>query len=291
MTENMLLEVKNLTKSYTSGYIRTTEVIGAKNVSFDMKRSEVFCLVGESGSGKTTVGNIILRLIKPTSGEIFLDNKDAFSYDKKAYWRKVQAIFQDPYSSFNFFYNVDKPLNDAFDLIKKPLSKEKRKKIISSVHILSQIRSLRKKKKLSKEERKKIISSVLQTIGMNPDEIMGRYPHQLSGGQMQRLLIARSLIIHPNLLVADESTSMIDASTRVAVLNELLRLKEVEKMSVLFITHDLSQAYYIGDRIAIMKNGEIVEQGTVKEVIFHPEHPYTKNLVASVPPIHERWEL
>ena len=264
MNENMLLEVKNLTKLYTSGYVRTTEVIGAKNVSFDMERSEIFCLVGESGSGKTTVGNIILRLIKPTSGKILLDGKDAFSYNKKAYWRKVQAIFQDPYSSFNFFYNVDKPLNDAFDLLEKPLSKD---------------------------ERKKIIKSTLETIGMNPDEIMGRYPHQLSGGQMQRLLIARSLIIHPNLLVADESTSMIDASTRVAVLNELLRLKEKEKMSVLFITHDLSQAYYIGDRIAIMKNGEIVEQGPVKEVIFNPKHPYTKNLVASVPPIHERWEL
>jgi len=262
--KDTLLKVKNLTKIYTSGYVRTTEIVGAKNVSFDMKRSEVFCLVGESGSGKTTVGNIILRLIKPTSGEIFLDDKDAFSYDKRAYWRKVQAVFQDPYSSFNFFYNVDKPLNDAFDLLENSPSKE---------------------------ERKKIISSVLQTIEMNPDEILGRYPHQLSGGQMQRLLIARSLIIRPNLLVADECTSMIDASTRVAVLNELLRLKEVEKMSVLFITHDLSQAYFIGDRIAIMKNGEIVEEGPVKKVIFHPKHPYTRNLVASVPPLHERWEL
>ncbi len=264
MTENKLLEVNDLTKMYTSGYVRTVEVTGAKKVSFNVERSEVFCLAGESGSGKTTVGNAILRLIKPTSGKILLDGKDAYSYDKKAYWRKVQAIFQDPYSSFNFFYNVDKPLNDAFDLLEQSTSKD---------------------------ERKKIIRSTLETIGMNPDEIMGRYPHQLSGGQMQRLLIARSLIIHPNLLVADESTSMIDASTRVAVLNELLRLKQVEKMSVLFITHDLSQAYYIGDRIAIMKNGEIVEQGAVKDVIFHSQHPYTKDLVASVPPIHERWKI
>jgi peptide/nickel transport system ATP-binding protein len=264
MNENTLLEVNNLTKLYTSGYIRTTEVVGAKDVSFNMERSEIFCLVGESGSGKTTVGNIILRLIKPTSGKILLDGKNAFLYEKKAYWRKVQAVFQDPYSSFNFFYNVDKPLNDAFDLLEKTSPKD---------------------------ERKKIIRSTLETIGMNPDEIMGRYPHQLSGGQMQRILIARSLIIHPNLLVADESTSMIDASTRVAVLNELLRLKEVEKMSVLFITHDLSQAYYIGDRIAIMKDGEIIEQGSVTDVIFHSKHPYTKNLVSSVPPIHEKWNL
>lgn len=291
MKENTLLEVENLTKLYTSGYIRTVEVIGVKNVSFNIKKGEIFCLVGESGSGKTTVGNIILRLIKPTSGKVLLNGEDAFSYDRQVYWRKVQAVFQDPYSSFNFFYSVDKPLNDAFNLVKKPLSKEKRKKITSSVHILSQIRNFRKKKKLSKEERKNILSSALQTIGMNPDEIMGRYPHQLSGGQMQRLLIARSLIIHPNLLVADELTSMIDASTRVTVLNELLRLKKNEKMSVLFITHDLAQAYFIGDRIAIMRKGEIVERGPVKKVIFNPEHPYTKELVASVPPLHEKWEL
>jgi len=264
MKGDAVVRVKNLTKLYTSGYIRTTEVVGAKNVSFDIKKGEIFCLVGESGSGKTTVGNMILRLIKPTSGKILLDGKDAFSYDKKAYWRKVQAVFQDPYSSFNFFYNVDKPLNDAFDLLENSPPKE---------------------------ERKKIIRSTLETIGMNPDEILGRYPHQLSGGQMQRLLIARSLIIRPSLLVADEPTSMIDASTRVAVLNELLRLKEVAKMSVLFITHDLAQAYYIGDRIAIMKKGEIIEQGPVRKVIFSPKHPYTKNLVASVPPLHERWEL
>ena len=264
MKKNMLLDVKNLTKLYTSGYIRTVEVIGSKNVSFDIKKGEIFCLVGESGSGKTTVGNIILRLIRPNSGKVLLNGKDAFSYDKRDYWKKVQAVFQDPYSSFNFFYNVDKPLNDAFDLLENSTSKD---------------------------ERKKIIKSTLETIGMNPDEILGRYPHQLSGGQMQRLLIARSLIIHPNLLVADELTSMIDASTRVAVLNELLRLKKNEKMSVLFITHDLAQAYFIGDRIAIMRKGEIVERGSVEKVIFNPKHPYTKELVSSVPPLHEKWEL
>jgi peptide/nickel transport system ATP-binding protein len=264
MKKGVTLRVKNLTKLYTSGYVRTTKMVGAKNVSFDIKKSEIFCLVGESGSGKTTVGNIILRLIKPTSGKILLDGKDAFSYDEKAYWRKVQAVFQDPYSSFNFFYTVDKPLNDAFNLLENSPSEE---------------------------ERKKILRSTMETIGMNPDEIMGRYPHQLSGGQMQRLLIARSLIIHPELLVADESTSMIDASTRVAVLNELLRLKKMEKMSVLFITHDLAQAYYIGDRIAIMEKGKIIEQGPAGKVIFRPKHPYTKNLVASVPPLREKWEL
>ena len=253
-----------MTKFYTSGYIRTSKVIGTRDVSFRLKKGEIFCLVGESGSGKSTVGNIILRLVKPTNGQIFLDGKSIFSYDKRAYWRKVQPVFQDPYSSFNFFYTVDTPLEDAFNLLENSPPKDKRKEIIRAT---------------------------LETIGINPDEILGRYPHQLSGGQMQRILIARALIIGSDLLVADEPTSMIDASTRVAVLNELLRLKEREKMSVLFITHDLAQAYFIGDKIAIMRKGKIVERGPIERVIFNPKHPYTKELVASVPPLHEEWEL
>jgi len=259
-----LLEIKNLTKFYTSGYVWTEKKIAVDNVSFSIRKGEIFCLVGESGSGKTTIGNIILRLLKPTSGNLSLDGKEINLYDKKTYWRKVQAVFQDPYSSFNFFYTIDKPLNDAFNLLEN---------------------------NFSKEERKKIIKNTFKKIGMNPDEIMGRYPHQLSGGQMQRILLARSFILHPRILVADEPTSMVDASTRVAVLNELLRLKEEEELSVLFITHDLAQAYYIGDRIAIMQKGKIVESGLIEETIFNPKQSYTKNLVASVPPLHERWKL
>lgn len=259
-----LLEIENLTKLYTSGYVWTEKVVAVDNVSFSIKKSEIFCLVGGSGSGKTTIGNIILRLIKSTSGKIILNGRDIYSYNRKAYWKKVQAVFQDPYSSFNFFYTIAKPLNDAFNLLEESPSKE---------------------------EREKIIKTALEKIGMNPDEIMGRYPHQLSGGQMQRILIARSFILHPRLLIADELTSMIDASTRVAVLNELLRLKKEEKLSVLFITHDLAQAYYIGDRIAIIEKGKIVESGLVEEVIFSPKHSYTKSLIASVPPLHGRWKL
>jgi peptide/nickel transport system ATP-binding protein len=259
-----LLEIENLTKFYTSGYVLTEKKVAVDNVSFSIKKSEIFCLVGESGSGKTTIGNIVLRLLKPTGGKILLDGRDIHSYDKKTYWRNVQAVFQDPYSSFNFFYTIDKPLNDAFNLLER---------------------------KSSREERKKVIKGTFEKIGMNPDEIMGRYPHQLSGGQMQRILLARSFILHPKLMIADEPTSMVDASTRVAVLNELLRLKEEEKLSVLFITHDLAQAYYIGDRIAIMQKGKIVESGLVEETIFNPKHQYTKNLVASVPPLHEKWKL
>jgi len=125
---------------------------------------------------------------------------------------------------------------------------------------------------------------------MNPDEILGRYPHQTSGGQMQRLLVARALIIGPDLLLADEATSMVDVSTRVEILNELTRLKE-EGMSVLFITHDVAQAYYISDRAAVMKDGEIVEMGLAEEAFFESKHPYTKNLISSMPKLHDKWEI
>lgn len=265
--KDVILKVENLTKYYISGYVLTKKILGAENVSFDMKKGEVLSIVGESGSGKSTVANMILRLFKPTSGKILLDGKDAFSYNKIEYWRRVQAIFQDPYSTFNQYYAVDKPLMDSFGLIENS------------------------GKKYSKTEKKEIINKTLETIGMNPDEILGRYPHQTSGGEMQRLLIARTLIIGPDVLVADEPTSMTDASTRVAILNELLRLKEKMEMAVLFITHDVGQAYYVSDRAAVMKDGRIVEIGPAEEVFFNPEHPYTKNLIASVPKVHEKWEI
>jgi peptide/nickel transport system ATP-binding protein len=263
-----LLKVENLTKYYTSGYVFTKRVCGAKDVSFSMKRGEVLSLVGESGSGKSTVAKMILRLIKPTSGRIFLDGQDALQMDKKEYWCRVQAVFQDPYSTFNGYYAVDKPLMEAFNLLRD-------------------VKGI----KYSKNEKRKIIESTLKKIGINPDEVLGRYPHQLSGGQMQRLLVARSLIICPDLLVADEPTSMVDASTRVAVMDEILRLKKERSMSIIFVTHDVGQAYYIGDRAVVMKEGRIVESGPVEDVFFRPKHPYTKELVSSVPPLREKWKI
>lgn len=268
--EDVVLRVKNLTKYYTSGYVFTKRVLGAENVSFDLNKGEILSLVGESGSGKSTVANMILRLIKPTSGKIFLEGRDAYSYDEVEYWRRVQVVFQDPYSTFNYFYPVDKPLMDGFDLIEKASSGKER---------------------YSRLERQEIIEATLEKTGMNPDEILGRYPHQTSGGQMQRLLIARALIIGPDVLVADEPTSMTDASTRVAILNELLRLKGERGMAVLFITHDVAQAYYISDKTAVMQEGKVVEAGLPEKVFFEPEHPYTRRLIASVPRLHEKWEF
>ena len=259
-----ILQCKNLTKVYTSGLIRTKSVVAVKDVTFDVGKGEIVTLVGQSGSGKTTVAKMILRIIEPTSGSIIFNGKDVHSYDKQEYYRRIQAIVQDPYSAYNPFYKVDRVLEEVFNLYKNGLSRDKRKEIIHST---------------------------LKKIGINPEEILGRYPHQLSGGQLQRFLIARPLMINSELVVADEATSMLDASTRAGILNLLLSLKENEKISVLFITHDIAQAQYISDRVLMMRNGEVIEQGPSDRVFLHPSNPYTKELFDSVPQLRKKWEF
>jgi peptide/nickel transport system ATP-binding protein len=259
-----ILECKNLTKIYTSGLVRTKSVVAVKNVTFDVEKGEIVTLAGESGSGKTTVAKMILRLIEPTSGDIIFNGQNAFSYDRREYYRRIQAIVQDPYSAYNPFYKVDRVLEEVFSLYKNGPSSDKRKEIIHST---------------------------LTRIGINPEEILGRYPHQLSGGQLQRFLIARPLLINSELVVADEATSMLDASTRAGILNLLLSLKENEKISVLFITHDIAQAQYISDRVLIMQKGEVVEQGPADRVFIDPRNAYTKELFDSVPQLHKKWEF
>ena len=193
MDNEEILRVEDLTKHYISGYFFTRKVIGADNVSFEMRRGEVLSLVGESGSGKTTVARMILRLIKPTMGKIYLCGKDVHLYDKKEFYTRVQAIFQDPFTSFNPRYTNDRVLMDALKFLGENPSGE------SDSH---------------KEGFRESINLALEKVGLTPDEVLGRYPSELSGGQMQRILIARCLLIGPELLVADEVTSMIDASTR-----------------------------------------------------------------------------
>jgi len=258
------LECKNLTKIYTSGLIRTKPIVGAKNVTFNIEKGEIVALVGESGSGKTTVAKMILKLIEPTSGDIFFKGKKVFSYDIRDYYRQVQAIFQDPYSAYNPFYKIDRVLDKAFVLWNDPPSHD---------------------------EKKRIIESTLETVRLNPDEVLGRFIHQLSGGQLQRFLIARALIIGSELLIADEPTSMIDASTRAGILNLLLELREKRGLSVLFITHDIAQAQYVADKALVMMKGEIVEKGPADEVFVNPQHTYTKELLSSVPRLYEKWQF
>jgi peptide/nickel transport system ATP-binding protein len=261
--DEIVLSCEDLTKTYTSGLVRTKTVVGAKNATFHIKRGEIVSLAGESGSGKSTIAKMILRLIEPTSGIITLNGRNIRSYNIQEYYRQVQAIFQDPYSAFNPFYKVDHVINRAFGL---------------------------REGNVENDEKREIIETSFKSIGLNPSEVLGRYPHELSGGQMQRLLIGRSLLIGSKLLIADEPTSMIDASTRAGVLNLLLSLKEEKGLSVLFITHDIGQAQYISERVLIMKEGEIVEQGSVNDVFTKPKHPYTKELLAAVPSLYEKWD-
>jgi len=267
MSGEALLKTEDLSKTYESGLFRKRSVVAVDKVSFQMDRGEIDSLVGESGSGKTTVARIILKLLPPTSGKVIYRNKDISELKKPKdlieYRRHVQGIFQDPYASFNLFYRVDRVFNMIFKLFDNPISKD---------------------------ERKSMVQSSLKMVGLNPDEILGKYPHQLSGGQRQRVLIARSLIVNPEVLLADEPASMIDASTRVDVLKVFLDLKKSQGLSILFITHDLGLAYYISDRILVMQKGRIVEEGEAEEVIMRPRHEYTKNLLSSIPTLSKRWE-
>lgn len=262
--KNELLKIQNLTKKYISGLIKTKETIAVNKVSFNLYSGEILSLVGESGSGKSTVANLILRFIKPSEGEIFYEGKEIHDIPTTDYYKNVQGIFQDPYSSFNYFYNIDHLLNQAFKYGLKGIT-----------------------------NKRKALESTLSIVGLNTDDILGRFPHQISGGQLQRVLIARALLFEPKLIIADEPTSMVDSSSRADILNLFKELKEGTKalmkgLSIIFITHDIGQAQYISDRVIVMKEGRIVEKGQTKDIFLNPVQPYTKNLLACVPSIYRK---
>ena len=264
-----MLKVKNLTKMYELGFVSKKRIVAVDNVSFEVRSSEIVSLVGESGSGKTTTAKIILRLLPPTSGNVLFENKDVWKdvrrrEDRIDYWRKVHAVFQDPYSSYNPFYTIDRVLKQGVKLIGINPSSDKADEIINEA---------------------------LEYVGLNPSEVLGKYPHQLSGGQRQRVMIARCWIIKPKLILADEPVSMIDASMRVSIIELFEKLKKSYGSSTIFITHDMSLAYYISDRILVMYKGRIVDEGSPDDVINSPEHEYTKRLIASVPKLYQKWTL
>lgn len=230
------------------------------SVSFDIMKGEIFGLIGESGSGKTTTGKLVMRLLEPTAGLIQFDGEDVTKLGKegvKEYRKKVQMIFQDPYASMNPRFKIR-------DVLEEPL-------IIHKIGATF-------------EERKKLIVKALEEVKMMPaEEFMARYPHMLSGGQRQRVATARTLILNPKLLVADEPVSMIDLSTRAEILAMMKDVQEHLGLSYLYITHDLSTARYFTDRIAVMYLGRIVEMGEADDIIDHPLHPYTQALIQAVP--------
>lgn len=263
--EQELLKTIKVNKVFGTGKKRVHAV---KNVDFLIHKGEIISIVGESGSGKTTFAKILLGLLRETDGEILYQGKLRSlkkHAERREYWKHIQAIFQDPFSTFNQFFRVEKILNDCLDLQ-------------GFGH-------------LPVEEKRAKMKDACQFVNLEYEELYNKYPFELSGGQMQRLMIARIFMIQPDVLIADEPTSMIDAVSRSTILDMLLKLRDEKGMTILFITHDLGLAYYVSDTIYIMEKGEMVEKGTSDEVILNPTHPYTKQLVEDVPKLDEEWNL
>lgn len=257
-------EVRNLTKVFGTGKER---IVAVSDVSFDVAPGEIIAIVGESGSGKSTLARLLLKLSQPTGGTIVMNGQDVSDLKTpkklKPYWRDIQGVFQNPMGSFNQFYTVHRVLDKTFNL---------------------------QDHRLSRAERDAKIHRALDLVGLDPATTLRRGAHELSGGQAQRVIIARALLVDPKMLIADESTSALDASLRVTILNVLKDLSERLNLSVLFITHDIGQAYYLADRVFVMYRGEMVEQGPTETVLQQPQHEYTKRLLADVPRL-EGWTV
>jgi peptide/nickel transport system ATP-binding protein len=256
-----LLELRNVSKAYGGGLFGQKPVTALRDFSLAIidKQPTIIAVVGESGSGKTTMARLLLGLESPTTGEMLYNGKDlrhSSRQERRAFRREVQAIFQDPFEVYNSFYKVDHVLTTP--IAKFGLAR-------------------------SRDEGRQLIEQALRAVGLKPEETLGRYPHQLSGGQRQRTMVARTLLLRPKVIVADEPVSMVDASLRVTVLGNLLQLKRDYGISLLYITHDLATAYQISDRIIVLHRGEVVESGDPEQVVKHPEHPYTKLLISSIP--------
>ncbi|MGO9177683.1 MAG: ABC transporter ATP-binding protein [Candidatus Limnocylindrales bacterium] len=256
-----MLTLDHISKVYGVGTFGGTALTAVREVSFDIAAGQVVSLIGESGSGKTTIGRMILRLTPVTRGTITFDGQNVAGLPRKAYYRQVQGVFQDPFSSFNPIFKAD--------------------------HVFGMIRGVYFSGVKDAEWASRVEAS-LQAVGLEPGQVLNKYPHQLSGGQLQRLLIARALLLDIRLLVADEIISMLDASTRIDVLNLLGDLK-ARGLGILFITHDLSLGYYSSQRTVILWRGMVVEMGATEKVYGNPLHPYTKMLIAAVPQLHKKW--
>ncbi|MDW8294171.1 MAG: ABC transporter ATP-binding protein [Aquificaceae bacterium] len=247
-----LLRIEKLSKLFTLGLFFKRQVWALREVSFEVKRGEIFALVGESGSGKSTAGKVILRLEKPTSGSVLFEGKDPFRMGKE-YTSLVSAVFQDPRASLN-------PRMKVRDILEEPLL----------VHG-------------EKDRREKAVRA-LQKAGLDVN-FLERKPENLSGGQRQRVAIARAIVLNPKLLVADEPTSSLDMSYRAGILELFSKLKG-EGISTLLITHDLRAVERIGDRVGVLYRGRLVEVGPAMDVLKKPLHPYTQYLISTMPVRH-----
>jgi peptide/nickel transport system ATP-binding protein len=259
-----MLTLDGVSKVYRTGTFGGGQLQAVRDVSFVVEPGQIVSLIGESGSGKSTIGKMILGLERLTAGTITFNGTNVGTmsrHERREYYREVQGVFQDPFSAFNPIFKADR----VFSVIRGEYFPH-----------------------VPDAEWRAKIDDALGAVGLDPGTVLGKYPHQLSGGQLQRLLVARALLLDIDFLVADEVTSMLDASTRIEVLNMLADL--TRDLSILFITHDLNLGYYISDKTLILYRGAIVEMGDTRRIFGNPLHPYTKMLMASVPRLDETWQ-
>jgi ABC-type oligopeptide transport system ATPase subunit len=264
-----LLEVEHVNKVFTRGGFVSRRVNHAVNdVSFSLAadKPEVFTIIGESGSGKTTLAGMILNSVAPTSGQIRFRGRDLRDVRSRRarleFMSHVQAIFQNPFDAFNPLKRVDRYLFSA---------------------------AQRFTESRTSQESADRADEALHKVGLSLAEVRGRYPHEMSGGQLQRVAIARALVSNPSLIVADEPVSMIDASLRMTVINLFKKLRDEFGVSIIYITHDLATAYYISDRLIIMQKGRVVEGGDARTVLAAPQHPYSIQLRQAVLSVDDAW--
>jgi oligopeptide/dipeptide ABC transporter ATP-binding protein len=258
-----LIEAVDVSKRFVGGLGREcTLALAGLSLAIHAEKPSIIAVVGESGSGKTTLARLLLGIVEPTGGEIRYRGRGLRKLrrdEQLAFRRDVQAVFQDPYGVYNPFYRVDHVLTTP----------------VRRFHLAA-----------SRAQAKELIGETLRAVGLQPEEILGRFPHQLSGGQRQRVMMARALLLKPKLIVADEPVSMVDASLRATILSLLRKLTDEHGISILYITHDLATAYQVSDTILVLYRAHVAEAGAVERVVMAPRHPYTQLLISAIPRAH-----
>ncbi len=254
MPNDIIFSAKNVSKIFGMGKRAKTAV---DDVSFEIRDGEIVTIVGGSGCGKSVLAKIMLGLYPPTTGEFLYCGKKITNL--KAHWNEVQFVFQDPFSCFNQFFTIRSQLEDSLNILKS---------------------------KPSRAEVKARVDAGLLAVNVKPSDIEDKYAFELSGGQMQRMLLARIFALRPRVLIADEPTSMVDACVRANILDYLMKLKQELHMTVVFVTHDIGLANYVSDRIFIMHEGKLVNVGTPAEVLDNTTEPHTLKLLDDIPEVH-----
>lgn len=264
MSGTPILEVGNVSRVYRKGGLFTgTTFKAVDDVSFTLpEKPQVFSIVGESGSGKTTIARMVLRLVEPSEGSIRLLGRNLSGIDTLEFRRLVQPIFQNPFEAFSAYLPVE-------DYLRRTAINLKVARNAGDANDLA--------------------DKALRSVGLSLDRIRGKFIRQFSGGELQRISVARALIPRPKLIVADEPVSMVDASLRMSIVNLFRQIVEEQGVSFIYITHDLSTAYYLSDEVAIMNTGRVVEQGVPTDILDNPRAAYTRELMAAIPGVDSRW--